>query len=89
MIDYRLNKLCYDLQTTPALAVAYRADRQSILPRYALLPEVLAAIAAEDVGFLAKRINPFLLRYYFFLTGMSDAVFMAHLRGMGREAFHG
>ena len=78
--DYWLSKLFFDLQT-PALAAEFRANRDAVLSRYDLSPEVKAAIAADDAPFLAERTNAYLLRYYFFATGMKDAEFVARLRG--------
>ena len=37
------------------------------------------AIAAHDVPYLAQRTNPYLLRYYFFATGMKDDEFIRKL----------
>ena len=79
MRDYWLSKLCFDLQDG-ALAAEYRRDRKAVLSRYALKPEVRAALLADDVGGLARLTNPYLLRYYFFAAGMPDADFIARLR---------
>jgi hypothetical protein len=40
---------------------------------------VKRAIAESDVPFLAARTNPYLLRYYFFATGMKDDEFIRRL----------
>lgn len=74
-----MSKLFFDLQD-PAAAAEYRADRDKVLDRYPLQAEVRAAIAANDVAFLAKRTNPYLLRYFFFAVGMKDPEFIAKLR---------
>jgi hypothetical protein len=79
MTDYWLSKLFYDLQQ-PALAASYRADRGSVLARYPLKPEVVAAVKADDVGALAPLVNPYLLRYYFTIIGTRDDVFIERLR---------
>ena len=79
MRDYWLSKMFFDLQS-PALAAEFRADRDSVLARYALSPEVRAAIAENDAPFLAERTNAYLLRYYFFTIGMKDADFIRILR---------
>jgi hypothetical protein len=79
MTDYWLSKLFFDLQNH-ALAAEYRADRKKVLERYRLKPEVCAALLGDDVGFLAKRVNPYLLRYYFTACGMPDATFIGKLR---------
>jgi hypothetical protein len=79
MTDYWLSKLFFDLQS-PTLAAEFRADRDSILARYPLAPEVRAAVAEGNVPFLAQRTNAYLLRYYFFATGMKDPEFIQRLR---------
>lgn len=88
MTDYWLSKLFFDLQN-PAFAAEYRADRAKVLARYPLAPEVLDAIARDDVVFLGRRVNAYLLRYYFGVAGMSDAVFLEKLHQTGKEASHG
>jgi hypothetical protein len=80
MRDYWLSKLFFDLQQ-PALAAEFRANRDSVLARYPLSPPVRQAIAENDAPFLAERTNAYLLRYYFFATGMKDAEFIRKLRG--------
>lgn len=82
MRDYWLSKLCFDLQD-PARAAEYRRDRDAVLDRYPLKPEVRAAVRADDVLFIAERTNPYLLRYYFSAAGMPDAEFIARLRAGG------
>src|SRR5215472_18839345 len=79
MRDYWLSKLCFDLQD-PARVAEYRRDRDAVLSRYPLKPEVRAAVLADDVGALARLTNPYLLRYYFAAAGMPDADFIARLR---------
>ena len=78
MRDYWLSKLFYDLQQ-PALVSRFRADREAFLGDYPLSPEVKAAIARNDVPFLAERTNAYLLRYYFFAVGMKDDEFVRRL----------
>jgi hypothetical protein len=77
--DYWLSKLFFDLQQ-PAVAAEFKADRDSVLSRYKLSPEVRKAIADNDAPFLAERTNAYLLRYYFFTIGMTDAEFARRLR---------
>jgi aromatic-ring opening dioxygenase LigAB LigA subunit len=79
MRDYWLSKLCFDLQD-PARVAEYRRDRDVVLGRYPLKPDVRAAVLADDVAALARLTNPYLLRYYFAAAGMPDAAFIAHLR---------
>lgn len=77
MRDYWLSKLFYDVQ---ANAPEYRADRAKFLARYRLKPEVQEALLRDDVAALAKRVNPYLLRFYFAASGMKDEEFIRRLR---------
>jgi hypothetical protein len=77
MRDYWLSKLFYDVQ---ANAAEYRADRAKFLARYQLEAEVKEALLRDDVGFLAARVNPYLLRFYFAASGMKDEEFIERLR---------
>jgi hypothetical protein len=79
MRDYWLSKLFFDLQQ-PALAAELRANRDAVLARYPLDERVKRAIAENDVPFLAARTNAYLLRYYFFATGMKNNEFIRRLR---------
>jgi hypothetical protein len=79
MRDYWLSKLFYDLQQ-PALAAEYRADREKVFVRYRIEQRVKKALEENDVPYLAQRINPYLLRFYFFGIGMKDEEFMRRLR---------
>jgi hypothetical protein len=79
MRDYWLSKLFYDLQS-PAAVAEYRAEREKVLDRYRIEAPVRQALAENDVPFLAQRVNAYLLRYYFFATGMKDEEFMRRLR---------
>ena len=88
MTDSWLSKRFFDLQA-PAAGAEYRAERATVLARYPLAPETLKAIADDDVGFLAQRVNPYLLRYYFGVAGMTDDVFRAKLKESGSEMVDG
>ncbi|HEY3916899.1 MAG TPA: hypothetical protein VGL83_03860 [Stellaceae bacterium] len=88
MTDYWFSKLCYDLQR-PGASAEYRADREKVLARYPLSPEVLQAIRSDDVAVLAPRVNAYLLRFYFGAAGMSDDNFVAQLHAMQKDASHG
>jgi len=90
MRDYWASKLFFDLQT-PANADEYRADRKNVLDRYPLKPEVRGAIEADDVAYLSRLINPYQLRFYFFVAGMSEKEFLRRIRSAGKqkEAVHG
>ncbi|HEX7052962.1 MAG TPA: hypothetical protein VF211_03395 [Burkholderiales bacterium] len=78
MRDYWLSKLFFDLQQ-PALAAQFRADREAVLGRYPIDAETREAIARNDVPYLARRTNAYLLRYYFFAVGMKDDEFVRRL----------
>ncbi len=90
MTDYWLSKLFYDLQA-PGAAAEYNADRAKVLDRYPLKPEARRAVEADDVPALAKLVNAYLLRFYFFAIGMKDEQFIARLRASAQpaEAHHG
>lgn len=79
MRDYELSRLFFDLQA-PAAAAEYRAEPRKVLQRYSLDPAVRQALLDNDVAFLARRTNPYLLRYFFFAVGMKDEEFVARLR---------
>ena len=90
MRDYWVSKLFFDLQN-PAAANEYRADRRKVLDRYPLKPEVRAAVEADDVAYLSRLVNPYQLRFYFFVAGMSEEDFLHRIRGAGKPkgAAHG
>ena len=77
--DYWLSKLFFDVQA-PAAADEYRADRDRVLDRYPLKPEVRQAVAEEDVTALVPLVNPYLLRFYFFAIGKSEVWFLERIR---------
>jgi hypothetical protein len=79
MRDYWLSKLFFDLQT-PALADEYRASRDQVLARYPLKPEVRTAVEGDDVAYLSKLVNPYLLRFYFLVAGMPEDDFLRRIR---------
>jgi len=76
----------FDLQSSPPLGDEYRAGRKKILDRYPLKPEVRTAVELDDVAFLASRVNPYLLRFYFVVAGMSEADFLKKVRTAGADA---
>jgi hypothetical protein len=80
MRDYWLNKLFFDLTRSP-LGAAYKADREPVLDRYPLRPEVRRALVDDDLAFIARAglANPYLLRYYFQLLGYDDEAVIAKL----------
>lgn len=79
MRDYWLSKMFFDLQN-PQAAAQLRDDREGLLAKYPLEDRVKAAIRNDDVPYLASRVNPYLLRYYFFAAGMKDEEFIRKLR---------
>ena len=87
MRDYWLSKLFFDLQSPPA-AEEFRADRKQVLDRYPLKPEVRAAVEADDVAALARLVNPYLLRFYFHMSGMPEEDFLRRIRATAEPA-HG
>ena len=80
MLNYALSRLFYDLHTDCALAGEYRTNRASVIARYSLPEPVIGALRRDDVAFLAKLTNGFLLRYYFFVIGMAEVDFIAGLQ---------
>jgi hypothetical protein len=88
LLNYRLSRLFYDLHTDRSLAEAYRSDRGAVVARYALSDADTAALLRDDVAYLALHTNPFLLRYYFLVVGMSEAAFIGGLQA-GGAAHHG
>ncbi len=86
MRDYWLSKLFFDLQD-PAVAGEYRASRGKLLDRYPLQPEVRAAVESDDVAYLSRLVNPYLLRFYFLMAGMPEDDFLRRIRSTG--ARHG
>ena len=86
MRDYWLSKLFFDLQSSPPLGEEYRANRRKILDRYPLKPEVRSAVEQDDVVFLAPRVNPYLLRFYFVVAGMPEAEFLRKVKTVGADA---
>ena len=79
-LDYPLNRLFYDLHTDSARALEYRKSRTAVLDQYALPARIREAVETNDVATLARFTNPFLLRYYFFLIGMSEKDFIDKLQ---------
>ena len=90
MRDYWLSKLFFDLQD-PAAAEEYRAARGKVLDRYPLKPDVRDAVERDDVAYVARLVNPYLLRFYFHMSGMPEDDFLRRIRASGAkaEARHG
>src|SRR5262245_40145773 len=83
MRDYWLSKLFFDLQN-PAAAEEYRAARGKVLDRYPLKPDVRVAVERDDVAYVAKLVNPYLLRFYFHMSGMPENEFVSRIRATRR-----
>jgi hypothetical protein len=79
MRDYWLSRLFFDLQN-PAAAAEYRADRAKVLARYPLTAEARAAVERDDVAYVARHVNPYLLRFYFHMSGMPEDEFLRRIR---------
>ena len=89
MRDYWLSKLFFDLQN-PAVAQEYRADRDKVLDRYPLAPDARSAVERDDVAYVSARVNPYLLRFYFQISGMPEEDFLRKIRACGvSETRHG
>jgi hypothetical protein len=80
MRDYWLSKLFFDLQS-PTAVTEFRESRDKVLARYPLSGEVRERVLANDVLWLSRLTNPYLLRYYFFAAGMKDDEFIRKLNG--------
>jgi hypothetical protein len=85
MTDYWLSKLMFDLQN-PALGAEWRKQREPILDRYPLAPEVRTAVLNDDIRALAPRVNAYLLRFYLGICGLNDAEAIAKLKTLQANA---
>ena len=81
MRDYWLNKLFFDIQQ-PAVSAEYKKDREAVLARYPMAPELRKALLADDIETIAPHANAYLLRFYFQVRGMPQDEFMARLHAM-------
>ena len=79
MRDYWMSKMFFDLQD-PILAAQFREGKEAFLAKYPLDEGVKKAIRENNVPYLAARTNAYLLRYYFFASGMKDEEFIQRLR---------
>ncbi len=86
MRDYWLSKLFFDLQSSAPLGAEYRVESKKVLDRYPLTPEVRVAVERNDVAYLAPRVNPYLLRFYFVVAGMPEQEFLSKIRAAGAAA---
>ena len=78
MRDYWLNKLFFDIQQ-PAVAAEYRKDRDAVLARYPMRPEMRRAVIEDNIAALAPHVNAYLLRFYYAILGVKDAEFIKRL----------
>jgi hypothetical protein len=76
--DYWLNKLFFDIQQ-PAVSAEYKKDRNAVLARYPMSPELRKALLADDIETIAPHVNAYLLRFYYAIIGMKDAEFIRRL----------
>jgi hypothetical protein len=81
LVDYWLSKLMFDLQN-PASAAKWKDDRVAILDQYPLRPDARAAVLDDDIEFLSRHVNAYLLRFYYSICGASDAEFIARLHAL-------
>jgi hypothetical protein len=81
LVDYWLSKLMFDLQN-PATAAKWKDDRVAILDQYPLRPDARAAVLDDDIEFLSRHVNAYLLRFYYSICGASDAEFIARLHAL-------
>ena len=90
MRDYWVSKLFFDMQQ-PAAADEYRTDPNKVLARYPLKPEVLKAVVNDDVVFLSRIVNPYLLRFFYVAIGKPEAWFLERIvkAAPAKEAAHG
>lgn len=86
--DFWLSKLFYEL-LQPALAKEYLHDRNAVLARYPLSPEVVEALRTDDVAALYPRVNAYLLRFYFSVCGMPEDEFVRRIRAAATVPVHG
>jgi hypothetical protein len=78
MRDYWLNKLFFDIQQ-PAVAAEFKKDRDVVLARYPMKPELRRAVIEDDMGKLVPHTNAYLLRFYYAILGVKDAEFIQRL----------
>ncbi|OGA92601.1 MAG: hypothetical protein A3G27_11020 [Betaproteobacteria bacterium RIFCSPLOWO2_12_FULL_66_14] len=90
MRDYWVSKLFFDMQQ-PQAAEEYRANRDKVLDRYPLKPEMRQAIVSDDVATLAKVVNPYLLRFFYVAIGKPESWFLERISktAQSKEAVHG
>jgi hypothetical protein len=88
MTDYWLSKLFFDIQSPDTLA-RWKADRDAVLAEYQLSVEMRQAVLDADLETMAPHVNPYLLRFYFSISGMKDDEMLARLHAMKPQAAAG
>jgi hypothetical protein len=71
--DYWLNKLFYDVQK-PEIAARFKSNMQVFLADYPMKPVLRDAILADDLATIAPHANAYLLRFYYTVRGVNDAI---------------
>jgi Aromatic-ring-opening dioxygenase LigAB, LigA subunit len=88
LVDYWLSRMIFDLSRDPANIAAWRKDRNAVMDRYPLRPEIRAAVLTDDMKILTRHVNAYLLRFYFGICGMSEPELLERLHAL-REKTHG
>lgn len=81
MTDYWLSKLFFDIQSPDNLA-KWKDDPEKFLENYPITPEMREAVFNDDLEAIAPHVNPYLLRFYFSISGMKDEEMLARLHAM-------
>jgi hypothetical protein len=81
MTDYWLSKLFFDIQS-PANLAKWKTDREGFLADYPISAEMREAVFNDDLEAIAPHVNPYLLRFYFSISGMKDEEMLARLHAM-------
>jgi hypothetical protein len=64
------------------VSAEYKKDREAVLARYPMAPELRQALLTDDIETIAPHVNAYLLRFYYAITGMKDAEFIRRLNEM-------
>ena len=81
MTDYWLSKLFFDLQSPENMA-RWRKNRDAFLEDYPIGDDMREAVFNDDLETIAPHVNPYLLRFYFSISGMKDDELLARLHAM-------
>jgi Aromatic-ring-opening dioxygenase LigAB, LigA subunit len=88
LVDYWLSRMIFDLSRDPATIAAWRKDRNTVMDRYPLRPEIREAVLADDMKILTRHVNAYLLRFYFGVCGMSEPDLLERLHALSRSRNH-